>query len=174
LLNFACSFLIYLDNLVILSQPLSLTSVSSMTMFNPFLDFLNSSPQPVFLLGNYPSISLFPICLSTPFPPIPPPLPSCPHTERHENIHKVDGKLSIGYLSNPVFVWILSPNGPFISLISWFLCEHSLYCHTQTFLTTTDICNKATTTSSIDKLSFYVTAHGSCKGCSLHIPDCDC
>lgn len=49
------------------------------------------------------------------------------------------------------------PNSPFISITSWFLCEHKHFCHTQTYLTTSDVRTGATTSSLVDELTFYVT-----------------
>jgi hypothetical protein len=145
-LYFTQDFVTYLDDIVILSRPrhrpLPSPPISPTATFNPFSDFDLPTPQ-IDLYADDPR-------------PSPSPLP---RRNRHGNIHKVDGSPSTGYLSDPIFVRILPPNGPFISFTSWFLCEHEGFRHTQTYLTTTDVRTGVTTSSPVDELTFYVTLH---------------
>jgi hypothetical protein len=140
--------------------PPSDSPVSPISPFNPFEDYHNN--RPAFLPGNYPSIPTSPVRPASPSPPIPPPPPPRQTQTRHEWIHNVDEEPTIGYLSDLVFIRLLSPNGPFVSFLSWHLCEHQSFSHTQVFLTTVNVRNAASTSSFVDELSFYVTA-GVCR-----------
>jgi hypothetical protein len=155
LLYFTHDFVTYLDDIVIVSRPrlrpLPSPPVSPTATFNPFSDFSReTSPTPL-SPADWPIIPLsFPVSQSSLSS-------SSPGPTRHRNVHKVDGSPSTGYLSDPIFVRILPPNSSFVSFTSWFLCEHEGFRHTQTYLTTTDVCTGVTTSSPVDELTFYVT-----------------
>jgi hypothetical protein len=161
-LNFTHDFITYLDDIVILSRPrlrpLPSPPVSPTATFNPFSDFDPLSPQTPLNDPSTPPPLSFPVSR---------PSPSVPPFSRHGNVHEVDGTPSTGYLSDPIFVRLLPPNGPFVSFTSWFLCEHEGFRHTQTYLTTTDVRTGVTTSSPVDELTFYVTPQPFTPTCAL-------
>ena len=141
------------------SSPLN-ERTSPTVAFNPFSPFLPGQFPPL----REPSIPPRPPTPSEPIPP--PPLPV--RTQRHHVWpHSVDDELQLGTLSDPVFVRLHYPDGPYIRFLSYHICQHTTFNHTQSFNVTIDVRSGLSTASPVDDLSYYLTPHANTRSILL-------
>jgi hypothetical protein len=79
-----------------------------------------------------------------------------PSQGQHYFVHQVNNILTVGVLSDPVFTHILTPDSPFVTVISFHLCQHSMFSHTQSFIFSVDVWTGWACSEPTDELFYYV------------------